>query len=189
LVDISPKNVKSGISLADPAAHQIKARGTKIMAEISLDEFLEYVEEWMTTNEAAIAKMWPQDGGWEGWAQAEIFRFIGEKNHAFDIGREKHCFTNNRKGCDFLLNDSSALKNKVIVELKCQSFSNYKRFAKGLSDDTTKLIKDLKPAYVGANLLIIGMYFTAKTEVPKHFAKKVIGKGEIGICWATDSNG
>ena len=159
------------------------------MAEISIQEFLDYVEEWMTAHESAIAKMWPQQGGWEGWAQAEIFAFILKKNSAYDMLREQHVFNEARQACDFLLNSHSPVKDKVIVELKCQSFGNYKKFAKGLAEDTKKLIDDVKKEYAGSSLLIIGAYFTDKTDVPKHFDKKVIGKGEIGLCWAIDQNG
>ena len=159
------------------------------MAELSIDEFLEYVEEWMIANEAAIAKMWPQAGGWEAWAQAEITAFLLKKNSAYDILREQHVFQKAKKACDFLLNGHSAVKDKVIVELKCQSFGNYKNFTKGLVDDTKKLIKDVKKEYSRSSLLVVGIYFTKETEVPKHFDKKVIGKGEVGVCWAIDQNG
>ena len=158
------------------------------MAQLSYQEFLDYVEMWVVENETKIAKMWPQKGGWEGWAQAEIKSFILGKNSTFDILREQHVYTSGGKTADFLLNDSSPVGKKVVVELKCQSFENYKNFKAGLENDISKLIKELKPSYSGAALLVIGIYFTDHTDVPDYFDKKILGEGEVGICWAIDLN-
>ncbi len=159
------------------------------MAKLYDREFLDYVEEWIVTNESEIAKAWPQKGGWEGYAQTSIKAFILGKNSTYDILREQHIYTYPGKAADFLLNDSSLqVKDKVIIELKCQSFENYKNFSKGLKEDTTKLIKELKPNYSGATLVVIGIYFTNYPDIPSYFEKKVLGNGEVGICYAIDLN-
>ncbi len=159
------------------------------MTQLSYQEFLENVEAWVLQNETQIGLMWPQKGGWEGWAQASIYANILSHNSTYDILREQHVFVKTKKAADYLLNDSGPVAQKVIVELKAQSFENRGAFVKGLETDVKKLIHDVKPAYSGAALLVVGIYFTAHTKLPPYFSSKVIGNGEVGVCWALDLNG
>ncbi|MHC4739889.1 MAG: hypothetical protein ACYS9Y_13365 [Planctomycetota bacterium] len=154
------------------------------MAQITYQEFFGYLEEWIAVNESKIASMWPQKGGWEGWAQAEIKTFIVGKDSTYDILREQHVYTSHRESVDFLLNDSFPVSQKAVIEFKCQSFENYKNFKKGLENDINKLTNELKPSYKGAVLFSIGIYFTDHPDIPEYFDKKVLGSGEVGICWA-----
>ncbi len=157
------------------------------MASLSWEDFMDYVKAWIVEKQADIANMWPQKGGWEGWAQADLYAWILEKNNTYDILREQSVYTNGRKA-DFLLNNSSTGAKRVVCDLKCQSLENYKNFRKGLEDDIKKLIGDLKGEYNGSALLVIGIYFTNHGDIPNYFYKKVLGNGEVGICWAVDLN-
>jgi hypothetical protein len=100
--------------------------------------------------------------------------------------REQNVYNNGRKAADFLLNDSSPVADKVVIELKCQSLGNYQNFASGLTSDIQKLLGELKPVYEGASLLVVGIYFADHDDIPRYFSKKVLGIGEVGICWAVD---
>lgn len=157
------------------------------MAMLSYEEFLDYVKQWIVLNEAKIAKAWPQKGGWEEWAKTDIYSYIDSQG-AYDMLREQHVFTNNYKRADFLLNDqAAAVQDKVIVEVKCQSFENRDEFVPGLEEDIQKLMHEVKPAYQGAALLVFGIYFTNETRaLPRSFSYQTLGTGEVGICWAVD---
>ncbi|MCZ8038021.1 MAG: hypothetical protein O9276_07795 [Microcystis sp. LE17-20A] len=160
------------------------------MATISYKDFISYVLEWGEANVKAIASKWPQKGGWEGWAQAEIYSYILQINNTYDILREQAVYTSKRKAADFLFNSMTSGAQSVIVELKCQSFENYQNFVPGIEDDVKKLIHELKPAYKGSVLVVLGIYFTehTRTQIPDYFNKKVLKNGEVGICWAVDLN-
>ena len=158
------------------------------MAQLSYQEFIDYVKEFIVSNEKAIANMWPQKGGWEGWAQSSIFSFILGKNSTYDILRERHVYTSPAKAADFLLNNSSPVGDRVIIELKCQSLENCSSFKKGLDDDIRKLARELDSSYSGATLLVIGIYFSEHLDIPGSFDKEILGTGEVGICWAVDQN-
>ena len=166
-------------------SQQIYLSKEEIMSkEIDDQTFIDYVEEWLKEKESDIASRWPQKGGWEGWAQSEIFSFIIKKDSTYDILREQNVYKNSRQKADFLLNNSLTVNKKVVIELKCQSFENAKNFGKELTKDKNKLIKDLNPSYSGADLLIVGIYFTDELkDIPEFFQHKVLGKGEVGICW------
>lgn len=157
------------------------------MEPLNWKEFIKFLEKWVAENQKKIASLWTQKGGWESWAQAEICSSILEVDSRYDILREQHVYTSGGKSADFLLNNSSEVKDKVIIELKCQSFENYKKFTPGLRDDIKKLINELKPAYEGATLLVVGIYFTDKTPIDQYF-ENVIICSELGICYAMDQN-
>ncbi len=158
------------------------------MATMSYNEFIAAVIAWAEANIPKIATMWPQKGGWEGWAQAEIYNYILGINNTTDILREQAVYTSQRKAADFLLNAHNPGVQNVIVELKCQSFENYKNFVPGIEADVKKLIHELKPGYSGSALIVLGIYFTAHSSIPDYFDKRVLTGGEIGICWAVDLN-
>ncbi len=158
------------------------------MKIMSYQEFIDAVIAWGEANVAKIATKWPQKGGWEGWAQAEICSDILQINNTHDILREQAVFESARKAADFLLNSQIQGVQDVVVELKCQSIENYKNFLPGIEADVKKLIKDLKPAYSGSALVVLGIYFTAHDQIPKYFDKRVLKGGEVGICWAIDLN-
>jgi len=155
---------------------------------MSFEEFLELVAAWVVEKEKEISFMWPQKGGWEKWAQSEIFSYINSKRPSADIMREQPVYGSAKKSADFLLNNGNHVNEKVIVELKAQSFENYKNFVPELKKDTAKLIKELHPSYNGSALVVLGFYFTNVTQFPDYFSYRAIGKGEIGICWAIDQN-
>jgi hypothetical protein len=152
------------------------------------EEFLGAVVAWAATNEEQIKSKWVQKGGWEGWVQGEIFSFVVKNNPSVNIQREHPVYTSTRKAADFVLNDNGNASQKVIVELKAQSWNNRKNFVPELEKDTKKLIKELHSRYNGSTLLVVGLYFTDEIEIPNYFSKKTIGTGEIGICWAIDQN-
>lgn len=114
--------------------------------------------------------------------------YILERDSTYDILREQAVYTNEKKAADFLLNSQSRGTQDVIVELKCQSFENYKNFVTGMESDVKKLISELKPAYAGSALVVLGFYFTEQTTIPTFFSKKILSGGEVGICWAVDLN-
>ncbi len=86
------------------------------MTQLFYPDFLDYVKEWVVNKQTDIANMWPQKGGWEKWAQAEIINFILKKDSTFDILPEQHVYTPPLKAADFLLNNSSSVTDKVVVE-------------------------------------------------------------------------
>jgi hypothetical protein len=154
---------------------------------MSWKEFLDLIIAWATTNEQEIKIMWPQKGGWEEWAKPTIFKYVTNQYPAVNLLREQPVFNNPRKDADFLLNDDRQVGEKVIVEVKAQSFNNYTNFTTEVKKDIKKLTGEVKPSYAGSTLMVIGFYFTTeKTEIPNYFSKQVIGSGEIGICWAVD---
>ncbi|APE31377.1 hypothetical protein BOX17_10715 [Halomonas aestuarii] len=160
-----------------------------VMTQISTREFLGYVEEWVNGSYQKIGSMWPQKGGWEKWAQSEIGSFILSQDSTCDLLREQGVYVSKRKDADFLLNGMSmTASDKVVVELKCQSFENYKNFKKGLEEDISKLSRELKPGFSGADLLVLGIYFFQHSDIPPYFDKKVLDNGEVGMCWAIDLN-
>jgi hypothetical protein len=152
-------------------------------------EFLDLIIAWATANEKHIKVMWPQKGGWEEWAKPEIFKYVTDRHPAVSLLREQSVFNNSRMEADFLLNDDKQVGQKVIVEMKAQSFNNFTNFTTEVKKDIKKLIGEIKPAYDGSTLMVIGFYFTTeKTQIPGYFSKQVIGNGEIGICWAVDES-
>jgi hypothetical protein len=158
------------------------------MTTLSYQDFLDGVTKWATANIENIKHQWPQKGGWENWAQGDIYSYFIKQNSTFDILREQAVYTNSALKADFLLNSKSAGAQKVIIELKCQSLENYQSFDDGLITDTKKIL-GIAPAYHGSALIVLGFYFTqAKTAIPSHFDSKVLPGNEIGICWAIDLN-
>lgn len=132
--------------------------------------------------------MWPQKGGWEAWAQAQILSEVLRIDSRYEILREQHVYESPRKAADFLLNGSSPVPQMTIVELKCQSLENHAQFSAGLANDARKLVYELSPAFHGATLLILGIYFTGHGTIPAFFDSEVLGDGEVGICTAIDEN-
>ena len=153
--------------------------------ELSHEKFLKLVRSWIIVNVNSIKNMWPQKGGWESWAQAEIFNYVITENSTYDILREQHVYRNSALAADFLLNKNSARGSRVIVELKCQSLENHKNFSYGIESDAKKLCKELSDTYSGEELLVIGIYFTSETLIPEYFSSENITT-EVGICWAVE---
>jgi len=149
-------------------------------------EFVKFVKAWALANEQRIAKMWPQKGGWEEWAKTEVFSEIGQQLPNVTMLREQHCW-GDKRAADFVLNVAGKPDEMVVVEFKAQSFENYQNFLPGVKKDVQKLTAGLTPKYAKATLLVVGLYFTEyKNHIPNYFSTEVIGKGEIGICWAVD---
>lgn len=163
--------------------YHIFSERKKTMVVLSENDFLRIVGGWIEKNEQKIRNMWPQKGGWEEWAKTDIYDDIVQLDSSYDILREQPIFTGGRDA-DFLLNHSSGTSQQVGIEMKCQSFENYKKFTDGLLKDVEKF-KYLKPDKQGIVQLVIGLYFTEHgKDIPGYFSKKIVGSGEVGMCWA-----
>ncbi len=148
--------------------------------ELTVASFVSYVGQYLDENIGGIKNTWTQQGGWEGWLQAEICNYINA-NGKYTILREEAVYASGQKS-DFLVNATSSPAHQIIVELKCQSLGNWVNFANGLNSDSEKLGGPLKGKHNGARGLAIGVYFTRDGGIPEHFQWKDLND-EVGICW------
>jgi hypothetical protein len=148
--------------------------------ELTITNFISYVGQYLSGNIHDIKSTWTQQGGWEGWLQAEICNYINAKGK-YTILREEAVYASGQKA-DFLLNAMSPPTHQIVAELKCQSLGNWENFVSGLEHDAEKLSGPLKEKYKGARALAIGIYFTHDGGIPEHFKWQDL-KDEVGICW------
>ena len=104
------------------------------------------------SNRQKIDEMWQRKGGWEGWAQVELAAL-------FNADREEHVYADPQgaspRAADFIINfendnmDYANLldRENVVIELKCESEHNKKRFQKAVAEDIMKINDVIKSEY------------------------------------------
>ena len=89
-----------------------------------MEPIVKKIADWAT-------KKWPQtdvanmaDGGWEGWAQVEIYLHLRDNPipGQTDILREVHCYTNKALSMDFEIRyNDTGIDKRIVIELKCET--------------------------------------------------------------------
>ncbi|WP_333895672.1 hypothetical protein [Brevundimonas aurantiaca] len=132
---------------------------------LSPRDFLALVQGWADANVNRIRTVWPLNGGWEAWAQAEIAGFINASAPDAWVMREPRVYPDNSRA-DFLINNpfQNPAENEIVVEMKCESLRNWDAFVDGLRYDVWKLNgalgMDLAPAYKVA----LGLFFSPESQ-------------------------
>lgn len=152
------------------------------MANISVDQFLAAVYDWMSTHVEAIEANWPQAGGWEAWAQSEIVRYLGHIHPLVIAQREHNVFADPAQRADFLINAPEHFAENIVVEMKCQSLSNAQNFVNGLANDVYKLDHGLDASYSVSRKLVIGFFFTDHFKLPPGWVQRIEPTNRIGLC-------
>lgn len=104
---------------------------------------------------------WTTKGGWEGWAQCDLAIMLLNKNHTYEVERETTSVYTRGDRPDFVINNSRSGNERMVVELKCESYHNYENFIKGLEVDLAQLAqKNFVGDYKNATRLSLGLFTT-----------------------------
>lgn len=132
---------------------------------LSPRDFLALVQAWAGANVARIRNVWPLQGGWEAWAQAEIAAFVNADDRPTWIMREPRVYPDNARA-DFLVNDpfQNEATDEIVVEMKCESLGNWDAFVEGLRYDVYKLNGGLRLDLAPAHRMALGIFFSPESE-------------------------
>ena len=132
---------------------------------LSTRDFLTLVQGWANANVNRISTVWPLNGGWEAWAQAEIAACVNASAPEAWIMREPRAYPDNTRA-DFLVNDPflNAPADEIVVEMKCESLQNWDGFVNGLRYDAYKLHGDLGMGLNPAHRMVLGIFFSPESE-------------------------
>ncbi|MFN7112212.1 MAG: hypothetical protein ACK4M2_11295 [Brevundimonas sp.] len=150
--------------IQQPAATPAPYRRTGSMP-LSPRDFLDLVQAWAGANVPRIRNVWPLQGGWEAWAQAEIAAFVNADDRPTWIMRESRAYPDNSRA-DFLVNDpfQNEATDEIVVEMKCESLGNWDAFVDGLRYDVYKLQGDLGMGLNPAQRMVLGIFFSPESE-------------------------
>lgn len=127
---------------------------------INFNDFATGVTQWCEQRSPFFRDLWVLHGGWEAWIQADLAAFLLKKNTTYDILREQSVYQNNRQKVDWLFNDSGMEIQKILIELKAQSFRNAQNFIPGMQSDIDKLRENnVKFEYLNSQKGAMGIYF------------------------------
>lgn len=148
-------------------------------------EFLDFVYKWASGNLANLGRVWPLEGGWEAWAQAEIAAYINGVDPTYSVEREALAYGDGRRA-DLLLNKGASLQSQdwIVVELKCQSIPSARNFVSGLNSDYYKL-QEVSPTYTKSQKLTLGIFIDGGTEqtLNEQGYKTKSVSDEVGLAW------
>lgn len=128
---------------------------------LTIDQFFGYVFAWADTNVPNIRRVWPLQGGWEAWAQAEIAGYINEIDASTSIIREARVYNEGRRA-DFLLNQATTnqYSQQVVVEMKCESLHNQGAFISGVNKDVAKVQTKLQAPFNQCQKVTLAIFFS-----------------------------
>lgn len=107
---------------------------------LTYDQYAERLLAWCEFRGDSLRNYFPLKGGWEAWVQADYAAFVLAWNSTVDILREVPVYVNNRQRCDWLFNNTDpTVTQKLVIEIKCQSFDNRDAFTAGVGEDIAKL--------------------------------------------------
>jgi len=151
---------------------------------LTYDQYATYLINWCAIRGNDFKLYFPLKGGWEAWVQADYAAYVLAQNNTYDILREVGIYTNNYKRVDWLFNnDDVNVKEKIAIELKCQSFENRDAFIAGVQADIAKLAQNkLKAQFRNCQTGVMGIYFeeVARTWMLANQFVEVFQNGEIG---------
>jgi hypothetical protein len=132
---------------------------------LSPRDFLALVQGWADANVNRIRNVWPLQGGWEAWAQAEIAGFVNAAAPDTWILREARVYPDNSRA-DFLINDpfQNPATDEIVVEMKCESLRNWDAFVDGLRYDAWKLNGALGMELAPAHKMVLGIFFSPESQ-------------------------
>lgn len=154
---------------------------------LTANDFLGAVFAWANANVGRIAVVWPLNGGWEAWAQAEIAGYINATNPGAFVEREVHAYAEPGLTADFLVNNPELNdpRDELVVELKCESFRNWKNFVTGLELDVYKLNGQMRTELRGCQKISLGLFFSPESEERldelKGYTVTFTDDGSVGI--------
>lgn len=160
---------------------------------LNVNDFVALVTEWANANVDRIGTVWPLDGGWEAWAQAEIAGYINARAPDTWLRREVRVYSNGGR-CDFLVNDPFTNDNRdeIVVEMKCESLNNWAAFVDGLRADTYKL-SDPYMDYRTGSKISFGIFVTTESEqqlaMLQGYTLSYTNDGQIGLAFLTWQDG
>ena len=116
-----------------PTLGPTPSQGTSPMI-LTVDEFVQVVEQWAKASLPAIGRVWPLRGGWEEWAQAEIAAYINAIDPSYSVEREADTYGDRRRA-DLLINQGASqwAQEWIVVEMKCQCPHSPYAFAAGFN--------------------------------------------------------
>ncbi|MGB1586890.1 MAG: hypothetical protein ACPHID_07595 [Thermoplasmatota archaeon] len=150
---------------------------------LSVDDVIELTDQWRQKRSGDIARVWPLNGGWEAWAQAEIAAWLLYADHANETLREQRVYANDQRA-DLLVNPTSNGADMIVIELKCQSLPNWRAFVPGLQEDYNKLRGAMRPAYQDAHRLVLGIGTVPNEPPPAPWHIRYEDNGETCLYWA-----
>lgn len=155
------------------------------MPSIMVEEFKEFVFDWMRENGDRAQRVQLLDWGWEWWLQAELAGNLRARDSTLDVQREQLVFDGKQRS-DLLLNGFSTVPgDRIIVELKTLRATEYNKpaFAGEIKADVEKLLTHLKATHKGAQLLVMAFYFDANAPIPAGFQRREDLHKDLAICW------
>lgn len=141
--------------------------------------------QWCNQRADSFKYYTPLKGGWEAWVQADLSAFILSNDSRYDILREQSIYNTAGQRVDWLFNDNGTVPEKIAVELKCQSFENYRAFNRGIDDDIAKLAQNrLKRTYRGCQTAVMGICFEqdARDYMLNLGFMEIYRSGEVSCC-------
>ncbi|MFI7388123.1 hypothetical protein [Streptomyces sp. NPDC049813] len=151
---------------------------------ITVPQFKEFVFNWIRENGARAQRVQLLDWGWEWWLQAELAGNLRAQDSTLDVLREQYVYEGQQR-TDLVLNGSSPVNQRIIVELKTLRATEYQKaaFVKEIETDVNKLWNRLKSTQKGSQLLVMGFYFDANAPIPAGFQRREDLHKDLAVCW------
>jgi hypothetical protein len=126
---------------------------SNVLDEPPHSRIFETIMKWGENQKEIIKWAWKSPGGWEGWAQVELYRTFG-----YSSSREDHAYNLSAKRTDLGFNTGPFVMGKnwgnvpqerVLLELKCEGANNRTKFKDGVRKDIEKIKGDINKEYWG----------------------------------------
>lgn len=153
-----------------------------------------WIMGWIQSVSAEIPSVVCSQGGWEGWAQVEIHKYLIKHELPGNpaIHREQPIYNKQQSTVDFRIDTGS---QRICIELKCESLfhsANQGRvtmdhtFYQEVQADVIKLKTDRKMEYVNEPAMVLALCFSDEASTPmKSLAEyhEVMPVGDTSGSW------
>ena len=158
-----------------------------------------WIMSWIQTVSKSMPVVVCSKGGWEGWAQVEIHKFLIEHELPGNpaIHREQPIYNKPKSAVDFRI---ATRTERICIELKCEGlFESAKQgrvtmehtFYKEVLDDVIKLKTDRKTEYAKEPAMVIALCFSDEASIPmkslaEYHEEMPVGDGswKLHIFWS-----
>ncbi|KAK3985313.1 hypothetical protein QBC44DRAFT_335285 [Cladorrhinum sp. PSN332] len=141
------------------------------------DQLIELVNDWVRSDINRIAQAYLQQGGWEGWAQVELALYLRAHAHerfktlyeVMQVHREAYVYADSNNRADIVLSLPGG--EQFIIELKCESWGNQKKFGTNMLEDYIK-VSDAQLKYVYKSAVRYAVGISVSSDGIEYVLKK-----------------
>jgi hypothetical protein len=131
-----------------------------------LEDVLLGFQYWSIDQMAKILEIYPQKGGWEGWAQVELALGFTQYYADLNTEREVQVYVGNKRRADLVFTSKSDPRGEIkqIIELKVETSygdaASAGSFVTNLTTDLDKITDNgVRPEYLPALVIATGCTF------------------------------